>query len=94
MCSLFQFYDKGWCAINLGSFLQADKKLTTESRQTKHSKYTLTQTTQQAACATQIVLAQAAHGKQRMLSKGSVKAKGTVRNFGRVHVSSSYYYLA
>jgi hypothetical protein len=88
-----QFYEHGWCAINLGTFLQADGKLTTESRQTKHSDYTLTQTPQQATCATQIVIAQAAHGQQRMLSKGSVKAKGALRNFGRVHVSDAYYYF-
>jgi len=86
------FYQNGWCAIKLGEFAN-DEKFSTGVRAEELSKLKLKQTLQQTTCSAEVMVAAAAEGTQRLLSKGTVGAKVPLSKFGRVHVSDSYYLL-
>jgi len=92
-----EFFQDGYCAIPLGTFTSADgDKYQTGSRDTKGVSLPLSMTSQQAACAAEmLVVASLNQGTntQRLMTKGSMAAKATMRDFGRVHVSDTYYLI-
>ena len=91
-----EFYDRlGYCAINVGEF-NGDEKFTTDSRVRTVRELPMTQTDQEAACSVNMATAVAVQSirnlPQRLVTRGTVEAKGTVRNFGKIKVSDAYYY--
>jgi len=90
-----EFYQDGYCAIPLGTFT-SPSKFQTDSREDKKVSLPLSMSQQQASCAAEMLVLSALNqgtNTQRLFTKGSVAAKAPVRNFGRVHVSDTYYLL-
>ena len=84
-----EFYYRGFCAIPLGEFENSDK-FETNSRQSVKRSLTLTQTNQELACSAQVIVA-GGGALQRLLTKGTVHAESSTRNFGKVHASDTIY---
>jgi len=82
----------GACSIKIGEFNNNDK-FNTKSQSSKHETIEFTQSAQQLSCSANMITFAAYQGlQQTLLSKGTIKAEGDVRNFGKMSVSSTYYY--
>lgn len=85
-----EFYVDGYCAINIGEFTST-KSFSTTAMEKVDEDLTLVQNSNQVACASQMVVASRLQGSQLLYSRGSVKAKAAIRNFGEVHVDDEFY---
>lgn len=87
------FYYRGMCAIPVGDFIGEDKAFTTDARSASERDLKLEQSPQEMACALNMLASYAKNGKQMLLSKGHVRAKADIVDFGKVGVSDTYYYM-
>ena len=87
------FYHHNICAIKLGEF-QSDLRFKTNARSITNKNIDMLSSSQQeAACAAWMILNPYANQPQRMITTGSINAKGDLIDFQQIKVSDEYYYL-
>lgn len=77
------------CAIKLGEFNSQDS-FSTNPQEHIDEEFMLVQSNQEVACALNMISASLL-SDQILYTKGSVKAKGAVRNFGKINVRNTFY---
>jgi len=88
-----EFYHYNICAIKIGEF-ESNLRFKTNSRSTTNKNIDMLSSSQQeAACAAWMVLNPYRNKKQRLITSGSVHAKGGLTHFKKIKVSDEYYYL-
>jgi len=80
------------CAVKLGKF-KDDSKFKTGSRKEEHQQMALSMSGADKACAQSMLLGSDTVS-QSLLTKGSAKAEGALRDFGRVNTKKTVYYYA
>ena len=87
------FYYRNICAIKLGEF-QSNLRFKTNARSiTNENIDMLSSSQQEAACAAWMILNPYGNKQQRLITTGSIQAKGDFTNFQQIKVSDEYYYL-
>jgi len=78
-----------FCAIKLGSFAD-ENRFQTGARTWTHRTLALTQTAQEFDCVRNLIR-DSVDEWQNLITRGSVLAKGTLRDFGHVNVRDTIY---
>tara|TARA_B100000524_G_C23641107_1_gene366677 strand:- start:924 stop:1601 length:678 start_codon:yes stop_codon:yes gene_type:complete len=86
-------YYKNMCAIKLGEFKSEIRFKTNAISKKKKQVGMLTSSQQEAACVAWMILNPYENKQQRLITTGSIYAKGDLTDFKKIKILDQYYYL-